>query len=139
MKTLTILQPWASLVVKGEKKIETRSWRSHYRGELLIHSSAKLTIANIQTGRSFNFQFCCGLGFIGDLPTSSIIGKVKLVDVVPVSDLWESLSKKERSFGDYTSGRYGWLFEDFEEFQAPIKTKGRLGIWDYYPGAGKRC
>lgn len=31
MKALTIRQPWATLIVKGIKKIENRSWRPHMR------------------------------------------------------------------------------------------------------------
>lgn len=41
MKALSILQPWASLVVLGHKRIETRSRDTKYRGPLLIHASAK--------------------------------------------------------------------------------------------------
>ncbi len=38
MKALTILQPWASLIACGAKKIETRSWATKYRGPLAIHA-----------------------------------------------------------------------------------------------------
>jgi hypothetical protein len=38
MKVLTLHQPWASLVAAGVKTIETRSWRTHYRGPLAIHA-----------------------------------------------------------------------------------------------------
>lgn len=39
MKALTLTQPWASLVAIGAKKIETRSWRTAYRGPLAIHAA----------------------------------------------------------------------------------------------------
>ena len=39
MKALTILQPWASLIACGAKKIETRSWATKYRGALAIHAA----------------------------------------------------------------------------------------------------
>ena len=43
MKALTIRQPWASLIAAGVKTIETRSWRTSYRGPLAIHAGkAKL-------------------------------------------------------------------------------------------------
>ena len=38
MKVLTIKQPWASLIVDGYKKYEFRSWKTKYRGEILIHA-----------------------------------------------------------------------------------------------------
>lgn len=40
MKAITLWQPWASLVGLGEKKIETRSWLTKYRGPLAIHAAA---------------------------------------------------------------------------------------------------
>jgi len=39
MKTLSIRQPFASLICRGIKTIENRSWETSYRGKLLIHAS----------------------------------------------------------------------------------------------------
>ncbi len=41
MKALSIIQPWASLIATGIKDVENRTWRTNYRGEFLIHASAK--------------------------------------------------------------------------------------------------
>lgn len=41
MKVLSIIEPWASLIANGKKSIETRSWKTSYRGELYIHASKK--------------------------------------------------------------------------------------------------
>jgi len=41
MKTLSIRQPFASLICRGIKTIENRSWETAYRGRLLIHASGK--------------------------------------------------------------------------------------------------
>ena len=41
MKTLSIRQPFASLICRGIKTIENRSWDTAYRGKLLIHASGK--------------------------------------------------------------------------------------------------
>lgn len=38
MKVLTIRQPWASLIIEGYKMFEFRSWKTNYRGEILIHA-----------------------------------------------------------------------------------------------------
>jgi hypothetical protein len=42
MKVIVIRQPWAWLIVHGFKDIENRSWRTRYRGMLLIQASATL-------------------------------------------------------------------------------------------------
>jgi activating signal cointegrator 1 len=39
MKTITLTQPWATLVAIGAKRIETRSWATRYRGPLAIHAA----------------------------------------------------------------------------------------------------
>ena len=41
MKAISIRQPWAGLIAIGEKTIETRTWETSYRGELLICASQK--------------------------------------------------------------------------------------------------
>ena len=38
MKVLTIRQPWATLIVEGYKRFEFRSWKTNYRGDILIHA-----------------------------------------------------------------------------------------------------
>lgn len=38
MKALSILQPWAWLVVRALKPIENRGWPTHYRGPFLVHA-----------------------------------------------------------------------------------------------------
>ena len=39
MKVLSLREPWATLIKDKKKFIETRSWKTNYRGELYIHAS----------------------------------------------------------------------------------------------------
>lgn len=39
---LSLWQPWASLIALGYKTIETRPWRTNYRGPLAIHATASI-------------------------------------------------------------------------------------------------
>lgn len=41
MKALSILQPWAWLIVNGHKDIENRSWPTRFRGRFLVHAGKK--------------------------------------------------------------------------------------------------
>ncbi len=50
MKALTIRQPWASLIAHGVKTIETRSWKTSYRGPIAIHAGAKRPAPGDQLG-----------------------------------------------------------------------------------------
>lgn len=151
MKVLSLLQPWASLVVLGHKKIETRSWNTKYRGELLIHASMgkkKEGISLFNESKSsflYNSEFG-GIAF-NDLPFGAIIGKVNLIATIPTESVLKSegyriddengkmlhdwkFSNKERAFGDYSLNRFGWLLSDPILFKEPIPCKGQLLIWN---------
>ena len=39
IKALSVKQPWAGMIASGQKTIETRTWETPYRGNLLIVSS----------------------------------------------------------------------------------------------------
>lgn len=40
MRALSVRQPWAELIASGKKKIEYRTWKVDFRGDLLIVASA---------------------------------------------------------------------------------------------------
>lgn len=142
MKVLSLLQPWASLVVLGHKKIETRSWNTKYRGPLLIHASAGKK--NLYRGITLDFQqefYSLQLPHYKDLPFGAIIGKVDLRDTTETTLMrthyrnalahYPKLSEQEYSFGNYASGRYGWLLDNPLQFGEPIPAKGSLGLWEF--------
>ena len=41
MKVISVIEPWASLIKEDIKNIETRSWKTNYRGKIYIHASLK--------------------------------------------------------------------------------------------------
>lgn len=46
IRTLAVRQPWAGLIVVGQKKIEYRTWETPYRGPFLIVGSARKPTAD---------------------------------------------------------------------------------------------
>lgn len=42
MKAITILQPFTSLVALKKKVIETRCWKTSYRGKIAIHAGMRM-------------------------------------------------------------------------------------------------
>ena len=40
-RALSIMQPWAWLIVNRHKPIENRSWHTNFRGHVLIHAGKK--------------------------------------------------------------------------------------------------
>jgi hypothetical protein len=133
MKTISLLQPWATLVIMGVKTIETRSWQTAYRGPLLIHAS-KGKKGSILCSRPPLSQY---IEDFHRLPFGAIIGSVSLQEIVPVEQLHLSgrqianLTLEETAFGNEAKGRYAWLLSDPVALQTPIPVKGTLGLWDF--------
>lgn len=127
---LSILQPWASLVVKGIKYYETRSFATKHRGPLLIHASQKLA----ETQR---WKFTEALGTLDnrkELALGSIIGVVNVIDCIGSEKAVDRLRAERNHFelvaGDYSENRFAWCLENPIEFKTPIPWKGSLGIWN---------
>ena len=124
MKVLTIKQPWASLIIEGYKRFEFRSWRTNYRGELLIHA-----------GKSIDKEAYERLkGYLKDMPLGKIIGKVELTDCIKTTpEFFEHRLKENKDVYTKSSFKeeYAWQVKVEEKFEKPIDAKGKLGIWNY--------
>lgn len=107
MRVITIKDPWAYLIVIGEKNVENRTWKTNYRGKLLIHVSQKVDI-EVSTKYKFVHQPGC------------IIGEVTLVDCV--QNFLSSWSFE---------GYWHWILTNPILYDNPIKNiKGKLNIWN---------
>jgi activating signal cointegrator 1 len=133
VRGLSLQQPWASLVVLGSKRIETRSWHTPYRGWLAIHSSAEFPPWAREFLRAEPFKR--ELERIrGDLPLGQILAVVKLATCFEITESFvHSMERLEYTFGDYTPGRYAFSLTDLHPLARPIPYKGRLGTWSIPP------
>ena len=131
MKVLTIKQPWATLIMQGDKRFEFRSWQTKYRGELLIHAGKGIDKEAVK-----RLANCLPK----ELPQGKILGKVTLVDCIKITHEFKEELLKENS-DIYTKSsfqeNYGWQLEDVNVFNEPIDAKGHLSLWDYYLESGK--
>jgi len=123
MKTLSIQNPWAWLICAGYKDVENRTWKTNYRGRILIHVSKKWDI----TGCDICYrakETRCNLGTrICDLRknTGEIIGEVTITDCV-----------RNHPSEWAESNCYNWVLADPVLYAKPIlNIKGRLGLWEY--------
>jgi len=132
MKCISIIQPWASLIIIGAKKIETRSWATKFRGRLLIHASKTIpayckSLAGVEP--FFSALQAINNGGGNPLPTGVILGSVNLGAVIQVENVGR-LTEQERAFGNFAPGRFAWLLTDPTPLVSPIAFKGVLGIYD---------
>jgi hypothetical protein len=147
VKALSLWQPWASLVVAGAKRIETRSWWTDYRGPLLIHAAGKATRAQIELRHEEPFRSAlerAGVRRWQDLPLGAVIGVVELVDVrqihgpgavvvEPRAKWIEPPPLPELAFGDYQAGRFAWLLRNPRALPEPVPRRARQRLFEVAP------
>lgn len=144
MKVLTEKQPWGFLICAGIKPIENRTWKTNYRGRVLIHAGKsrmgslfdcltkeQLELVNDKLGYNYDFEKTFIKG--------AIIGSVEIVDcVLNHPSIWAEPSnevyKDPKIYGDnkIDSAVWNWVLADPILFDKPIlNVNGKLGFWDY--------
>ena len=126
MKALTLTQPWASLVARSMKQVETRSWHTSYTGLLAIHAAKGYP----RFAKEFTLELQAKqLLPVETLPLSAIVALVHLEECLDTGGV--VVSALERSLGDYTPGRFAWFFNpgSIVALSKPIPCRGALGLW----------
>jgi len=118
MKSLTIKQPWAELILRGKKKIELRKWNTKFRGEFLIHSSKD---PDEMAMKNFGFEI---------LPNGYILGKINLEDVKEYPNGDSLLKDKKLHLADDGWGNYGFILKNPKRINK-IPYRGQLGFWNF--------
>ena len=124
MKALTIKEPWATLIIDGYKKYEFRSWKTNYRGKLLIHAGMSEEKDMLKKFKDYNLN--CSKGMI--------IGEALLTDCILVTkEFEEELLKIDKTVYGRESHEmtYAWKLENVIKYDKPILIKGKLGLWNY--------
>jgi hypothetical protein len=117
---ISIRQPWAWLIVHGSKRIENRTWRTNYRGPILIHASSGMTRAEYESALEFMSDHNLLLSGFPPRPErlerGGIIGRAQVVDCISgSSDPW-------------FMGPYGHVLADVQPLEFR-KLKAKLGYF----------
>ena len=124
MKVLTIKQPWASLIIEGYKKYEFRSWKTNYRGKILIHAGLSLDKNAATKFNNYNLDYVNG----------AIIGEAEIVDCILIDEKFNEKLKNINQLVYGISnhiGDYAWKLDNIVKYDNPIYVKGKLGLWNY--------
>lgn len=137
MKCLTICQPYAHLIctpasqlAAGDvpKRIENRTWRSNYRGPLLIHAGKSR--AWLRPGDEARYP---------RLVYSAVLGVADLVAVVPRALIrpggrvrYDGLVIDLSIYADspHAEGPVCWVLENVRRFTSPLPLSGATGLFD---------
>lgn len=125
MKAITIKQPWASLIVSGLKDIENRTWKTNFRGRVLIHAGKSVSKNGWREMNQKQIDAAANTNMIGakfdELTFGAILGSVEVVDCVQNHpSLWAE------------KGVWNWVLANPVMFDKPILgVNGKLSFWEY--------
>lgn len=127
MKTITIKQPFASLIAEGLKEYEFRTWKAKYRGELLIHAGLGVDKKAMKRYEHLNL----------DYPQGVIIAKCRMTDCIKVDEKLKKELKEKNPLvyhsmikENSTWEGYGFKLENIKKINH-IKAKGKLSFWEF--------
>lgn len=103
MKALSIKQPWADLIVSGKKTIETRTWKTSFRGDILVVTSMRPQ---------------------GILPGGHAVAVATIADCRPMTredEVAACCAVYERA--------HSWVLENVRKIK-PFPVKGKLSLYE---------
>lgn len=140
MKAITIKQPYATLLALGYKQYETRSWATTYRGDFAIHAGKTMDRKAFEDAEIVELLKAAGYQNMKELPLGAVIATCTLVNCMKVTKnaLHQGYAMTEKTriygipykLGNFSEGRYAWVFENMQMLTKPILMNGRLSIWD---------
>lgn len=126
MKAITIKQPFASLIAAGLKEYEFRTWKTAYRGGLLIHAGKTMDKEAMKKFEKLGLSY----------PLGCIIAKASLTDCVKVTDDVRAVLRRKNAlvYSGTTENLqwdgYGFKLENIQRME-PVPASGMLGLWEY--------
>jgi len=122
MKTLSIRQPWADLIIQGRKTLELRTWTVKYRGPLAIHAS-----------QTVEREACLAHGLDPDqVTTGAVIGVVELAAIEELDAVSYAARQPEHlADSPWENGPlFGWRLANPRPLAEPMPLRGRMGLFE---------
>ncbi|XP_005994154.1 activating signal cointegrator 1 [Latimeria chalumnae] len=124
---LSMHQPWASLLIKGIKKVEGRTWYSSHRGRLWIAAAARRPspqeISEVEVGYRILLQK--GVEFPMDYPVGCLLGCVNLQDCLSQEQYREQVPEGVQESGS----PFVFICANPQELIIKFPVKGKHKIW----------
>lgn len=141
LQSISLWQPWASLIAIGVKTIETRHWQPPHAligQRIAIHAAKKWDAGLASLTWITPFREDLTAAGLYDFPTRH--HRLPLGAVVATAVIAEchstnrhaflgTLSERERAYGNYGPNRYGWVLTDVQALVAPIPWRGAQGFF----------
>ena len=137
MLALTIWQPYASLIIAGRKRFETRPARLAVKpGETLaIHAGmASWREIGLTAREQHRMQLLLeelGLPGLEALPRGVVIGTVIATYWMRPEAVRDGEAADERWLGDYSPGRWVLTLREPRKLETPVYARGQQGLWHW--------
>ena len=145
LKALTLTQPWASLVALREKTIETRSWYTSYRGDLVIHAAKGFPRDAQELCRFPDFAKALHGQTAKELPLSKGLCVVRVLACIKTTELHKvhgvlgyMPTAQEMRFGNYEPGRFAWVLQYLRPIDDGEPVRGFQRLWNWPASANDR-
>ncbi len=120
MKALSVKQPWAEFIASGRKTVETRTWRTKYRGPLLICASRN---RHEEAFKWFeNGTWITGIDMTISFPLGVAVAIVELIDV-------RQMVNADCKAAMCELNKYAWVLKNVRRVD-PFPVKGELGLFE---------
>jgi len=140
LRVISLWQPWASLIISGNKAIETRGWAAPAGiiGKRIAIAATKALkgeqLAAVDEPYFKTMYERLGATPLRELPRGAILGTAELVACEPITpELVGRLTPQELIFGWFELGRFAWHLRDPRPFASPVPAKGYQGLWNWDP------
>lgn len=135
MKALTVRQPFATLLVRGLKQFETRTWYTKHRGLLAVHAAKGRddwqleTYADPMVKRALTEM---SYRAFRQLPFGKVLGTMRLERIHDTGKMSPAMYEGfERRVGNFNRDRYAWQLVPTSRYDEPVPAQGQPGLWDF--------
>lgn len=137
LRVITIRQPYAELIARGEKLCENRTWPTNYRGRLLIHSGTSRMFDGFSVevmAPRFGLE-------VKDLDFGAVVAVAELAACIPLEVIKAGRLPADMKWigrHKHCHGPYCWILKNVQRLPVPVLVKGQQGIWSLKGNERKR-
>jgi len=128
-KVLSVKQPWLSAIEVGMKIVDVRTWKTDYRGPVLLHASKEYDY----TGEKALGEERMAVLRKHGIRRGGIVARATLEAMIPylTKDMFGRQHSAHLNPAEWwQKDTVGWVFSNVEPVQF-IAVNGQLGLWDY--------
>lgn len=130
IKALTVCQPYAEEIARCAKRVENRTWYTHYRGPLLIHAGKSRAWLNGDTDEDLKEDYGRALEF------GAIVAITEVVDCLRADYIAQGKAEEKYpslflpSHRQHVNGPWCFVLANTARFKTPFPYRGAQGFFD---------